>query len=68
MKRKRYDLSLVIVDRLTMTATALNQGGSTRWFNPAATTRVESRKPTGFILSAKGIEFTKPVPTQVFPF
>ena len=50
-KEKRYDSSLVI-DRLIMTATAPNQGGSTRWFNPAAATHVESKKPTGFILLA----------------
>ena len=31
------------------------------WFNLAAATRVESKKPTGFILLARGIEFTKPV-------
>ena len=35
-----------------MIATALNQGGSTRWFNPAAPIRVESKKPTEFILLA----------------
>ena len=35
-----------------MTAMALNQGGSTEWFNPAAATRVESKTPTGFILPA----------------
>ena len=35
-----------------MTATALNQGSSTGWFNLAAVTGVESKKPTGFILSA----------------
>ena len=64
-KEKRYNLSLVIVDRLTMTATALNQGGSTRWFNPAAAIRVESRKPTGFILPTIDIEFTKPVPPAI---
>ena len=48
-KEKRYDLSLVFVDRLTMMATALNQGGSTRWFNLAATICVKSGKPIGFI-------------------
>ena len=51
-KKKRYNLSLVIIDQLTMTARALNQGGSTRWFNLAAAIRVESKKPTEFILPA----------------
>ena len=35
-----------------MITTVLNQGGSTGWFNPAAAIRVESKKPTGFILPA----------------
>ena len=51
-----------------MTATALNQSGSTEWFNPATATRVESKKPTGFILppmrelflSETRIESTRP--------
>ena len=59
-KRRTFDSSLVIGDRLTMTATALNQGGSTGWFNLAAATRVESRKPTGFILPTMDIKFTRP--------
>ena len=51
-----------------MTATALNQGGSTRWFNLAAI-RVESKKPTGFILPTIDIEFTRPIlPTIREPF
>ena len=32
-----------------MIAITLNQGGSTRWFNPAAAIHVESKKPTGII-------------------
>ena len=51
-KRKRYDLSLVIVDQLTMTAMALNQGGSTGWFNLATAIQVESKKSIGFIFPA----------------
>ena len=35
-----------------MIATALNQGGSTGWLNPAAVIQVESRKPIGFVLLA----------------
>ena len=35
-----------------MIATALNQGGSTGWLNPAAAIQVESRKPTRFVLPA----------------
>ena len=50
-KEEHYNSSLVI-EQLTMTATALNQGGPTRWFNLAAAIRVESKKPTGFILPA----------------
>ena len=34
---------------------------SVGWFNPAAATRVESRKPTGFILPTIDIEFTRPI-------
>ena len=45
-------MSLVIVDQLLIIATALNQSSSTVWFNPAATIRVESKKPIGFILPA----------------
>ena len=50
-KEERFNLSLV-VDRLTMTAMALNQGGFTGWFSLAAAIQVESKKPTRFILSA----------------
>ena len=48
-KKERYDSSL-IVDRLTITAMALNQGGSTGWFNSATAISVEFKKPTRFIL------------------
>ena len=40
----------MVVDRLTMTATALNQSGSTKWFNLAAVIQVKSKKPIEFIL------------------
>ena len=38
------------------------------WFNLAVAIRVESKKPPGFIILARGIEFTKPIPMQVFLF
>ena len=68
-KRERYDLGLIIVDQLTMTATALNQGGFTGWFYPSAAIRVKSKNPIRFIflvmrklfLSEIRIKSTRPI-------
>ena len=41
------------------TAAALNQSGSTGWFNPATAIQVKSRKPTRFIFLIIDIEITR---------
>ena len=73
-KKKRYDSGL-FVDRLIMTTMVLNQGGSTRWFNPAAAIQVDFKKPIGFILFAMcklfsfeiHIKFTRPIFLMAIP-